>query len=147
MTFSWQKVLYFTVLWQNCLNSLMHHCNLLSRTHYGSLWLTLALSLAHSRTLGSLRLNLTHSGSLRRSSANQVIAWLTISWTLGHNLSRPGVSRCSAQKHIDNAYITMRSNYQLRWESVKSLNCMICNYGWYTIQGKGDTFMELLGHL
>ena len=41
----------------------------------------------------------------------------------------------------------MRSNYQLWWESVKSLNCMICNYGWYTIQGKGNTFMELSGHL
>ena len=41
----------------------------------------------------------------------------------------------------------MRSNYQFWWESVKSLNCMICNYGLYTIQGKGDTFMVLLGYL
>ena len=89
----------------------------------------------------------TVGSKVRRSSVNQVIARLTISWTLGHNLSRPGVGRCSAQKHIDNAYITMRSNYQLWWESVKSLNCMICNYGWYTIQGKGDTFMRLSGHL
>ena len=39
----------------------MHHCNLLSLTHSGSPWITLALSLAHSHTFW---LTLTHSGSL-----------------------------------------------------------------------------------
>ena len=48
----------------------MHHCNLLSLTHSGSLWFTLALSLTHSRTFWlTLALSLALSSAHRLTSS------------------------------------------------------------------------------
>ena len=72
--FSRQKCLNFLIYCDA--HSLMHHCNLLSLAHSGSL-------------SGSLSHILAHYGSLRRSSAYEVHARLSTSWTHGHSLSRP----------------------------------------------------------